>query len=89
MPTRTSYAQGTPNWVDLQTSDQDAAKAFYSGLFGWTYDDQPMPQGPVYSMAMLRDNPVAAIAPQSPELAAAGAPPMWNTYLASTSAPRW
>jgi len=82
MPERTSYAQGTPNWVDLQTSDQDAAKAFYSGLFGWTYDDQPMPQGAVYSMAMIGGHPVAAIAPQSPELAAAGAPPMWNTYLA-------
>jgi predicted enzyme related to lactoylglutathione lyase len=85
MPTRTSYAQGTPNWVDLQTSDQDAAKAFYSGLFGWTYDDQPMPQGPVYSMAMLNGHPVAAIAPQTPEMVAAGAPPMWNTYLAVDS----
>jgi predicted enzyme related to lactoylglutathione lyase len=85
MPTRTSYTQGTPNWVDLQTSDQDAAKAFYAGLFGWSYDDQPMPQGPVYSMAMLGAHPVAAIAPQSPELAAAGAPPMWNTYLATDS----
>jgi uncharacterized protein len=85
MPIRTSYAQGTPNWVDLQTSDQDAAKEFYAGLFGWTYDDQPMPQGPVYSMAMLGEHPVAAIAPQSPELAAAGAPPMWNTYLAVDS----
>ena len=85
MPTRTSYAQGTPNWVDLQTTDQGAAKAFYSGLFGWTYDDQPMPQGPVYSMATLGGHPVAAIAPQSPELAAAGAPSMWNTYLATDS----
>jgi uncharacterized protein len=85
MPTRTSYAQGTPNWVDIQTTDQAAAKAFYAGLFGWTYDDQPMPQGPVYSMAALGGHLVAAIAPQSPELAAAGAPPMWNTYLAVDS----
>jgi predicted enzyme related to lactoylglutathione lyase len=85
MPVRTAYIQGTPNWVDLQTSDQDAAKAFYAGLFGWTYDDQPMPQGPVYSMAMLGGQQVAAIAPQSPEMAAAGAPPMWNTYLATDS----
>jgi predicted enzyme related to lactoylglutathione lyase len=85
MTTRTSYAQGTPNWVDLQTTNQDAAKAFYSGVFGWTYDDQPMPQGAVYSMAMLGGNPVAAIAPQPPELAAAGAPPMWNTYIAVDS----
>ena len=85
MPERTSYAQGTPNWVDLQTSNQDAAKAFYSGLFGWTYDDQPMPEGPVYSMAMVDGHPVAAIAPQPPEMVAAGAPPMWNTYLAVDS----
>jgi predicted enzyme related to lactoylglutathione lyase len=85
MPVRTSYTQGTPNWVDLQTSSQDAAKAFYSGLFGWTYDDQPMPDGAVYSMAMLGEHPVAAIAPQPPEMAAAGAPPMWNTYLAVDS----
>jgi uncharacterized protein len=85
MPERTSYIQGTPNWVDLQTTDQDAAKAFYAGLFGWTYDDQPMPQGPVYSMAMLDGHPVAAIASQSPEMAAAGVPPMWNTYIAVDS----
>jgi predicted enzyme related to lactoylglutathione lyase len=85
MPVRTSYHQGTPNWVDLQTTDQAAAKAFYADLFGWTYDDQPMPDGPVYSMAKLGEEHVAAIAPQSPELAAAGAPPMWNTYIAVDS----
>jgi uncharacterized protein len=85
MPVRTSYAQGTPNWVDLQTTDQAAAKAFYAGLFGWTYDDQPMGEGAVYSMAELGGEHVAAIAPQSPELAAAGAPPMWNTYIAADS----
>jgi uncharacterized protein len=88
MPVRTSYAQGTPNWVDLQTTDQAAAKEFYAGLFGWTYDDQAMPgeeggeASAVYSMAMLGDKAVAAIAPQSPDMAAAGAPPMWNTYIA-------
>jgi|SRR5271170_316952 len=85
MPVRTSYAQGTPNWVDLQTTDQAAAKAFYAGLFGWAYDDQPMGEGAVYSMAKLGDKDVAAIAPQSPELKAAGAPPMWNTYIAVDS----
>jgi len=85
MPERTSYTQGTPNWVDLQASDQGAAKAFYSGLFGWTYDDQPMPDGAVFSMAMLGGHQVAAIAPQPPEMSAAGVPPMWNTYLAVDS----
>jgi uncharacterized protein len=85
MPTRDSYTQGTPNWVDLQTTDQAAAKAFYAGVFGWSYDDQPMDGGAVYSIAKIGDESVAAVAPQSPELAAAGAPPMWNTYLAVDS----
>ena len=85
MPERTSYAQGTPNWADLPTTDQAAAKAFYAGLFGWTYDDQPMGEGQVYSMAMLGGHQVAAISSQPPEMAAAGAPPMWNTYLAVDS----
>jgi hypothetical protein len=85
MPERTSYAQGTPNWVDLQTSDQDDAKRFYTGLLGWTYDDQPMAPGAVYSVAQAGGDNVAAIAPQSPEMAAAGAPPMWNTYIAVDS----
>jgi len=84
MSERTSYTQGTPNWVDLPTSDQAAAKAFYAGLFGWTYDDQPMGEGQVYSMAVLGGHQVA-ISSQPPEMAAAGAPPMWNTYLAVDS----
>ena len=41
MPERTSYTQGTPNWVDLPTSDQAAAKAFYAGLFGSTSTTSP------------------------------------------------
>jgi uncharacterized protein len=88
MPVRSSYAQGTPNWVDLQTTDQPAAKTFYTALFGWGYDDQPMSEAsdaPMYSMARLGGQYVAAIAPQSPDLAEAGAPPMWNTYIAVDS----
>jgi predicted enzyme related to lactoylglutathione lyase len=41
-----------------------------------------MPQGGVYSMAKLGEHDVAAIAGQSPEMVAAGAPSMWNTYIA-------
>ncbi|MEV0947208.1 VOC family protein [Rhodococcus sp. NPDC049939] len=82
MPIKSEYAQGTPNWVDVQTTDQAAAKTFYSELLGWEYDDQPMPDGPVYSMATVRGENVAAIAPQSPNAANAGVPAMWNTYIA-------
>ena len=82
MPRRESYEQGVPNWVDMQSPDQGASKTFYGDLFGWTYDDQPMSEGHVYSMAVKNDGLVAAIAPRPPEMQAQGVPPMWNTYLA-------
>ena len=82
MPPRSSYPEGTPNWVDLQTTDAGAAKAFYGAIFGWTFDDRPMPHGGDYSIAMLDGETVAAIAPQAAELLEAQVPPMWNTYIA-------
>src|SRR5919107_454012 len=39
MPERTSYEPGTPSWVDLGTSEPDAAKEFYRSLFGWEAED--------------------------------------------------
>ncbi|GAB7141860.1 VOC family protein [Mycobacterium riyadhense] len=82
MPKRTEYAQGTPNWVDLQTTDQSAAKQFYSSLLGWSYDDNEMPGGGgVYAMATLNGETVAAIAPMPPG-APEDRPPAWNTYIA-------
>lgn len=34
--------------LELNTPDLAKAKAFYSALFGWTFNDMPMPMG-VYS----------------------------------------
>lgn len=81
MAKRTEYGQGTPSWVDLQTTDQSAAKQFYASLLGWTYDDNPMPQGGTYSMALVNGDTVAAIT-ALPAGAPEGMPPMWNTYIA-------
>ncbi|MFJ8311354.1 MULTISPECIES: VOC family protein [unclassified Streptomyces] len=33
----TRYVTGSPCWIDLGTPDIDAAAAFYTGLFGWTF----------------------------------------------------
>jgi predicted enzyme related to lactoylglutathione lyase len=82
MPARSAYAEGTPNWVDLQTTDVDAAKAFYAALFGWSYADQPIPEGGSYSIAELGGDSVAAIAAQSPQMVERHVPPAWNTYIA-------
>jgi uncharacterized protein len=81
MPQQIEYLQGTPNWVELKTSDQAAAKEFYGSLFGWSFDDQLIPQDGVYSMATLRGEAVAAIAP-IPEGASDAIPPRWDTCIA-------
>jgi hypothetical protein len=81
MPERTSYPEGTPNWVDLGTPDLDAAKQFYGGVFGWTFTDTGAEHG-YYTLCLLRGLPVAGLRP----LLGQGAPSMWNTYLASADA---
>ena len=81
MPKVESYAQGTPSWVDLSTSDQSAAKDFYATLFGWQYEDNDAGNGMIYSMAQIGGSPAGAIAPQQPEEAQQGVPPHWNVYI--------
>jgi uncharacterized protein len=81
MGERDGFAPGTFCWVDLATTDQEAAKAFYARLLGWSYDDRPVGVGVVYSMARLRGRDVAAISPQPERLRQAGAPPSWMGYV--------
>jgi predicted enzyme related to lactoylglutathione lyase len=77
MGERTSYTPGTFNWVDLNTDDQEGAKAFYSALFAWQYEDIEIGEGAVYSMARIDGHSVAALGPLQGE----GMPPHWNCYV--------
>lgn len=36
MPKRDVAPNGAPCWIDLFSSDTEAATAFYTELFGWT-----------------------------------------------------
>src|SRR3954470_8068364 len=81
MGNRTSYAHGTFSWVDNATTDQEGAKSFYSTLFGWDYDDTPVGEGIVYSLAKLGDDVVGAIGPQQQDEISQGIPPHWNNYI--------
>jgi predicted enzyme related to lactoylglutathione lyase len=79
MRERDGYPPGVPCWVDTSQPDPEAAVAFYSGLFGWDFEDAMPPDSPGrYFMARLGGGDVAAVGSQ-PE----GAPPMavWNTYI--------
>jgi predicted enzyme related to lactoylglutathione lyase len=81
MGERTEYTPGTFCWTDLATTDQEAAKTFYAGLFGWDYDDTPVGDGIVYSRASVGGKDVAAISPQPQMMRDMGAPPTWNSYV--------
>jgi uncharacterized protein len=77
MGRRESYDAGIFSWTDLATTDVDAAKALYADLFGWDYDDQPIPAGGTYSMARVDGLAVAGLSTVQAE----GQPPAWTAYV--------
>jgi hypothetical protein len=79
VPERDGYIPGVPCWIDTSQPNPEAAVDFYSGLFGWEFEDVMPPDAPgKYFMARIRGGDVAAVG-SIPE----GAPPMatWNTYV--------
>jgi len=81
MPERSSYAPGTFSWADLTTTDTEGAKAFYTSLFGWDFEDTPIPDGGVYTMLSKNGKAVGALS-----AAREGQPPFWNSYVTVASA---
>lgn len=75
----TSYAPGTPCWVDVTSPDLDKTIKFYGDLFGWEAHRVPQPEAGGYTMFTLRDLYVAAGSPPQQE----GMPSHWTTYIAS------
>jgi hypothetical protein len=71
---------GRPIWIELYTTDTDAAREFYTGLFGWTVQES----GPEYGgyALFLRDGaPVAGLMSNHQ-----GGPDSWTVYLESNNA---
>jgi predicted enzyme related to lactoylglutathione lyase len=78
MSERTSYAPGTPCWIDLGTPDQDAAAEFYGALFGWSVEeDENAEQTGGYRVASLREKAVGGVM----KLMQEGQPPAWSSYV--------
>lgn len=86
MSERTKYTPGTFCWTDLTTTDQPAAKEFYTGLFGWEVEDIPVGDGVFYSIMRVDGKDVAAISPQPQMQRDMGVPPLWNSYVSVESA---
>ena len=81
MGERTSHPPGTFSWAELATSDAEAAKGFYTELFGWDYEDNPAgDEGQIYSMARCDGHYVGALFTDPSQ------PPHWNCYVTVASA---
>lgn len=69
---------GAPSWFETLTTDVDRASVFYSALFGWTPEANPMP-GFTYTVFRLGPDPVAGMMPILPEMGPL--PPHWLVYF--------
>ncbi|MFJ5266102.1 VOC family protein [Streptomyces sp. NPDC088387] len=54
---------GGPCWTELGTSDLEAAKAFYTELFGWRPEADSRQTAGAYAMAYLGEAPIATLTP--------------------------
>ena len=78
------HEPGTFCWVELGSSDQNAARDFYTALFGWEAEDVPMGEDSSYTMFHKGGKYTAAlyqVDPQQPNAAA----DCWGVYVAVDS----
>ncbi len=73
--------QGIFSWNELMTPDLAAAKAFYTEIFGWTYTEETIAEGPMagqlYVVAHAGEFMAAGMLPLcSPDI-----PPNWGAYV--------
>lgn len=83
---KTKHLPGAFCWFELATTDQDAAKAFYSSVFGWTPSDNPMGPGEVYTIFRIDGQDAAAGYGIRGEQRAQSVPAHWMIYVLVESA---
>lgn len=69
---------GAFSWCELMTTNVEAAKTFYTKLFGWDTEDMSMP-GMTYTVVKAGGKEVGGIMATPQE--AQGMPPAWGTYV--------
>jgi uncharacterized protein len=73
---------GTPSWIDLSTTDLEAARDFYSKLFGWTAQVSPEPEALGYTLFLKDGKQAAGAGPaMTPDR-----PPSWTMYVGTDDA---
>ena len=69
---------GAFSWFELMTTDVEAAKTFYSRLFGWQTEKAPM-EDMNYTLVKVGDESLGGIMSMPPQ--AEGPPPSWGIYV--------
>ena len=86
MPHVDKHPPGEFCWMELATSDQAAAKNFYSALFGWAPHDSPVGPDDFYTIFSLDGRHCAAAYTLTAAERSAALPPHWNLYIAVENA---
>ena len=73
-----SMKHGAFGWTELMTTDVEAAKEFYTSLFGWETEEAPM-EGMKYTVVKVDGQPVGGIMTTPPDCKAM--PPCWGVYV--------
>jgi uncharacterized protein len=76
-----SHPPGSFCWIELGTTDQNAAKQFYGSLFGWTAVDFPMGPNEFYTMFNLDGRNCGAAYTMNEQMRSQGIPPHWLLYI--------
>lgn len=76
------HAPGTFCWIELGSSDQDAARSFYTELFGWEAEEVPMDEESSYTMFHKGGKYTAALYQVDPDLPNAAAN-VWGVYIST------
>ncbi len=69
---------GAFGWRELMTTDPEAAKKFYSTLFGWETEEHPM-EGMSYTVLKVNGDQVGGIMAMPPDVGQM--PPAWSIYI--------
>src|SRR5579885_870186 len=81
MPNIEKHPAGSFCWIELGTTDQNAAKSFYSSVFGWEVNDFPMGPNEFYTMFKLEGRDAAACYTLRPDQKEHGVPAHWMIYV--------
>ncbi len=77
-----THPPGTCCWVELGTTDSQAAKRFYEPLFGWASEESPIGPGETYTIVRRHGLDVGGLYSLRPDQRARGVPAHWMVYLA-------